>query len=194
MKIELNPLVKNAPQYIIDHKEFNRMMEIKKRVDRYDKHGIKKVEISQDMKTASFGKHKAERIKNEHIKGPFVIVFLMTDGQKTQDNDNYNLSGTLLFEEGDAARVYRDSMNDGFTDARFCDDTVMLMSIKTATGEKTYIKVEGEPTGFESWKFESTEATNEHNTQVISGYIDQMAEKFKLAKEDVYVVIQLLDC
>ena len=194
MELKKNAIVKNIPDYVIERKEFNEIMANKKVMNRYDKKGVKKVELSQDKGMVSGGNHKPERIRSEYLTGPFVIVFLTTKAEADPENpDSYVHTATLIFDEDDAVRVYRDSLNDGFDEARFCDDTVMLMAVKSRknSDDKHYIKVDGEPTGYGSWKFESTEGENKNNSKMIKKYMTDTAAQYKLTEDKVFVVIQL---
>ena len=197
MRIELEPIVKSEFTYELDRKKFNDMMNIKKTADRYDRSGRKLVKIVKDKDGANvkFGKHKPERIKSDYMKGPFVMVMLSTPSSKAGDDANqnhYTKQAEIFVEEGEAARVYRDSMNDGYTNAKFCDDSVMLIVVKDKNGNKTYLQIEGEPTGYGSWNFDSdAENENEHFEEVVKQIHLKAVEKYKLPAEDVYVVIQL---
>lgn len=197
MKFKREILSTGKFNYEVDRKEFNRLMNIKKTAERYDRKGQKHYKVDIESKVADVVKtHKPERIKNEFMKGPFVVVFVSTVAEVGESflDDHYVKQGTLLIEEGDAVRVYRDSMNDGFTNAHFCDDSVMLLAIKDKNGEKFYFEVEGEPTGYGSWKFDEdfcTEEQADHFKEILNAFANEAAQTYNLPKEQVYVVIQL---
>lgn len=197
MKLKYDILANNKFQYEIDRIEFNKLMSIKKTVDRYDTKGVKKVKIiknDDNTAKATFGRHKPERIKSEYMKGPFAVVFLSTPSSLADDNetDHYLKQATFVVEEGEILRVYRDSMNDGYTEAHFCDDTTMLILWQDAEKNKRYFKVEGEPTEYNSWRFENEEDTvNNHFKEIIEKYKSAAAEELSIDPENIYVVIQL---
>ena len=198
MEVKINTLAAKVPQYEIERARFNELMQIKKTTDRYDIHGSKVVKISKSKAQATtFGKHTPTRIKSEFIHGPIALVCLTTTADKDPEKpDSYTYAATLFFGENEDLRVYRDSLNDGFTEARFCDDTVMLIAVKNRdTDEKSYLQIDGEPTGYGSWKFEEeNENVNEHNKDIIQEYAKKTQEELGLAADKVFVVIQLTGC
>lgn len=192
-------LVNKKFEYEISREEFNRLMDIKKSADRYDRFGVKKVKISRNMDgqaVAKFGTKPKERIKNDYMKGPFAVVFFSTtpDLADADEGDHYFKQVTMIVEEGEKLRVYRDSINDGFTKAFFCDDTTMLMRLDDKDGNKHYFKVEGEPTCYNSWKFDQeNETLRDFFKNVIQKQWDNACEEVGMDKENVYIVIQLED-
>ena len=90
--------------------------------------------------------------------------------------------------------MYRDSLNDGYTNAVFCDDTVMLMMVVDKDKNKRYFQIEGEPTCYASWKFDQEkEESRKFFHDAITKQHDLACKKFNLPKERVFVVIQLED-
>ena len=197
MEIKINALAVKTPQYEVSRDRFFELMQIKKTTDHYDIHGKKEVRISKaKSKMTTFGRHMPTRIKPEFIKGPYALVCLLTSADKDPDNpDSYTHAATIIFSEDEATKVYRDSLNDGFIDAKFTDDTVMLISIQnTKTKETKYVQIDGEPTGLQSWKFEEEDDTiNQHNREVIEEYGKKVQKELNLPEEQVFIVIQLED-
>jgi hypothetical protein len=196
MQIKINKLLSKIPQYEITRNRFFEIMNIKKTTDRYDIHGEKKVKISAaKSKMTTFGRHTPTRIKSEYIKGPYALVCLLTSADKDPDNpDSYTYAATIVFSDIEATRVYRDSLNDGFVDAKFTDDTIMLIAVQdTNTKENQYIQIDGEPTGYNCWKFEENDDLNKNNQELIQNYIKKTTEEFSLNESQVFVVIQLED-
>ena len=186
-------------KYELTREEFNKTMQIKKTAERYDKFGRKKVKVSKNMSSqaiAKFGTKLPERIKPDYIKEPFALVLMSTtpDLADATESDHYLLQGYLVTEEGETARVYRDSLNDGYTHAVFCDDTVMLMMVVDKDKNKRYFQIEGEPTCYASWKFDQEkEESRKFFHDAITKQHDLACKKFNLPKERVFVVIQLED-
>lgn len=186
-------------KYELTREEFNKTMQIKKTAERYDKFGRKKVKVSKNMSSqaiAKFGTKLPERIKPDYIKEPFALVLMSTtpDLADATESDHYLLQGYLVTEEGETARVYRDSLNDGYTNAVFCDDTVMLIMVVDKDKNKRYFQIEGEPTCYASWKFDQEkEESRKFFHDAIAKQHDLACKKFNLPKERVFVVIQLED-
>ena len=89
-------------------------------------------------------------------------------------------------------RVYRDSLNDGFCDAKFCDDTTMLIMLSEKDKTKRYFKIEGEPTCYSSWKFDQEqEETKKFFKDTMDKQWDIACKETGLPRENVYIVIQL---
>lgn len=198
MQIIYDRLLANKKfEYEISREEFNRLMEVKKSADRYDRFGVKKVKISRNMDgqaIAKFGAKPKERIKSDYMKGPFAVVFFSTtpDLADADEGDHYFKQATMIVEEGEKLRVHRDSLNDGYTNAKFCDDTTMLMRLDDKDGVKHYFKVEGEPTCYNSWKFDQeNETARNFFAEAIEKQWDNACKEVDMDKENVYIVIQL---
>jgi hypothetical protein len=195
LEIKTNTAARKVPEYEITRERFFEIMNIKKTTDRYDIHGSKHVKISAaKSKMTTFGRHTPTRIKSEYIKGPYALVCLLTSADKDETSpDSYTHAATIVFSDTESTLVYRDSLNDGFVDAKFTDDTVMLIAVKDKSGTKRYIQITGEPTGYACWKFEENEDLNAHNKDIIDTYSKQAQEQFGLPEDQVFVVIQLED-
>lgn len=198
MKIEYDRILANKKfDYEISRDEFNKLMNIKKTATRYDRFGRKKVTISCDDKGKAVmkaGVKPPERIKSDYIKGPIAIVFFATKPELADatDTDHYLKQCMITLEEGEGIRVYRDSLNDGYYNAKFCDDTTMLMMVSKKDKSKSYFKVEGEPTCFNSWSFDyEQENTKEFFKESMEKQWDAACEETGLPRESVYLVIQL---
>ncbi len=196
MQITINPLANKVPKYEITREQYFKIMNIKKTTDRYDIHGKKKVKISAaKSKMTTYGRHTPIRIKSEYIKGPYALVCLLTSADRDENNpDSYTHTATIVFSDTETTHVYRDSLNDGFIDAKFTDDTIMLIVVQDInTKVKTYLQIDGEPTGYGCWKFEENEDFNKHNREMIQNYIQKTAKDYGLEEDQVFVVIQLED-
>lgn len=207
MEIRYEVLARNKFEYEINRDEFNRLMNAKKSAQRYDRFGRKKMEFSKTTGAKiNIPKNlKPERIRSEYIKGPFALVFVSTPPDKSgvdeigekEGSDHYIKQAVMVFSEGENLRVYRDSLNDGFTNARFCDDTIMLMMLvdrNNPEADKRYFKVEGEPTSLESYIFEhSNENQKELMESIVKKYHEEEAKKLGMDKDKVFVIIQLED-
>lgn len=198
MKIEYDRILANKKfDYEISRDEFNKLMRIKKTAERYDRFGRKKVTIERDSKGKAFvkaGVKPPERIKSDYIKGPIAIVCFSTKPELADatDTDHYLKQCTITVEEGESVRVYRDSLNDGFCDAKFCDDTTMLIMLSEKDKTKRYFKIEGEPTCYSSWKFDQEqEETKKFFKDTMDKQWDIACKETGLQRENVYIVIQL---
>ena len=167
------------------------MLNAKKVAQRYDSEGKKSFEIENGRK--KYTKRKILVLKNEKMDGPFVIILFKTGSEIDSDN-KYEYQGRIIIEEGEYTYIYRDSLMDGYVDAKFCDDNTLLVDVRNKDKREKYaVQINGEPTGFDSWDFEDNDDENLTNKKMIESMRKNVSEELSIPEENVYPVIQL-DC
>lgn len=199
MQIKLNPVLRKAPKFEIDQKKFRLMLKQKKTAQRYDEHGEKHYNIKDN--TVRYRKQAPIALKHDYMDGPFLLTIYKT-GSELQSANNYVYQGYILVEEGEVARVYRDSLLDGYTEAFFTDDSTLLMDVRNKdTKEKFAVQIDGEPTlaycGKENiqscYDFEHYDDANHTNAKMIETQTKKVAQELWIKPENSYAIIQL-DC
>ena len=197
MKIELNPLLPKPSKFEIEQRKLREMLKIKKVAQRYDAHGEKHYTIKDNEVRYKKGAPKA--LKHDRMEGPFAVIVYKT-GSDLRSKSQYTYQGTIVVEEGETALVYRDSLEDGYTEAFFTDDTTLLMDIRNkAAGTKTAVQIDGEPTlaacGKENilgcFDFESCDEPGQPNKAAIEKHVQDEAERLGIPVENVYAIVQL---
>ena len=134
--------LKDEKSYIISKEDFRREMNRKKTAPRYNKNGI-----ATNIK-------QLKVLKHEKLEGPFAVA-IFENNMDMGDEKDFSYQGVIVLNEDEFAYVYRDSLEDGYTEAYFCDDNTLLMDVRNAvTREKTAVKISGEPTGTQSWDWD----------------------------------------
>lgn len=214
MQIKLSPLLKKDPKFEIDQRKFHEMLRQKKTAQRYDAEGKKYYNIKDN--TVRYKKAAAVALKHDYMQGPFLMTIFKT-GSEWGSAARYDYQGYILVEENEIARVYRDSLLDGYIDAYFTDDSTLLMDVRNKiTKDKYAVQIDGEPTlaycGKEDvpscFNFEgnftgtneknlipdeSNDDENHTNEKMIQDHTNKLADSLGIARENCYAVIQL-DC
>jgi len=133
------------------------------------------------------------------MEGPFAVIVYKT-GSDVRSQSKYVYQGTIIVEEGETALVYRDSLDDGYTEALFTDDTTLLMDIRNKkAGEKFAVQIDGEPTlaacGKENimgcFDFLNSDEPGMPNKIAIEKHVQDEAVRLGIPVENVYAVVQL---
>lgn len=190
MKIIMNNVLptncnNNLGEIEINKSQFVNMMDKKKYAQTYDAKGVKTI-VVKDNKIKRSG--KPIRIKFEIMKGPFIITLFST---KDDVGSEYVYRGIIVFEEGDVVKIYRDSISQGYTEAYFCDDTIMLIQVKEKGGDMRYLQIAGEPTSLESWIYEQKDPTFELRQDYVNSTIEMINKKSNIENIKNYAIIQL---
>lgn len=174
MKIDL----KNESSYLITKEEFRTEMNRKKCSSRYSVEG--KAVKAKPLKV----------LKHEKLVGPFVVAIFENNMDMGEEGD-FSYCGSIVVEKDEFAYVYRDSLEDGYTDAYFCDDNTLLMDVRnTATREKTTVKISGEPTGTQSWNWDDPYCDTEDHQfkQLVDDTMEALKNKYECK---VYGVVKV---
>lgn len=133
------------------------------------------------------------------MQGPFLLCIFKTDSSLDSES-RYDYQGSILVEEGEIARVYRDSLEDRYVDALFTDDTILLMDVRDKkTKERFAVQIGGEPTlaycGSGKYRscfdFEKNDDENHTQQKAIQDMTNRAAGEYGIPLEDAYAVIQL---
>lgn len=172
--------LKNEKSYIISQQDFRKEMERKKCSPRYNKNGV------------ATNIRQLKVLKHEKLAGPFAVA-IFENNMDMGDEKDFSYQGVIILNEDEFAYVYRDSLEDGYTEAYFCDDNTLLMDIRnTATREKTAVRISGEPTGTQSWDWDDPYCdTEDHQFKKLVD--DTMAALEKKYDFKVYGVVKVKD-
>lgn len=190
MYIEINPILKKNPEYEVEYRKLRELLEIKKVAQQYT-HGMKKFQIKD--KKVRYNKNKIRILKHDKIQGPFALVLFKT-GSELASDPVYTYQGRIIVEEGEYAYVYRDSLEQGYIDAYFCDDNTMVIDVRNKSkNEKYALKIDGEPTNVKNWDFTDNDDKNHTGENLIKEMREKTMKDLNLGEESVYGIIQL-DC
>lgn len=197
LKIDLNPLVPKPSKFAIEQRKLREMLKIKKVAQRYDANGEKHYTIKDNE--VRYKKSAPKALKHDRMEGPFAVIVYKT-GSDVRSQSKYVYQGTIIVEEGETALVYRDSLDDGYTEALFTDDTTLLMDIRNKkAGEKFAVQIDGEPTlaacGKENimgcFDFLNSDEPGMPNKIAIEKHVQDEAVRLGIPVENVYAVVQL---
>lgn len=190
MYIEINPILKKNPEYKVEYRKLRELLEIKKVAQQYN-HGMKKFQIENNK--VKYNKHKIRILKHDKIVGPFALVLFKT-GSELASDPVYTYQGRIVIEDGEYAYIYRDSLEQGYTDALFCDDNTMVIDVRNkAKNEKYALKIDGEPTNVDNWNFEDNDDKNHTGEKAIKEMKKKTSKDLDIEEDKVYGIIQL-DC